>query len=174
LSPTEAALLLFGNAFIVEHKFHLAVIRALVVVFSTLGVLVRFSEDGPVAGGPRTIACRTAHMALVTMKIRQHIKMRAAANSNDDAPAVPVPVLNAGHRAEWIEGLATVADIFAAQSDRLCNGLHLTDGNDPHRADPTHGPLEADADIADAGAGAPAVEEENDAETAAATHYDLL
>ena len=169
LSRTEAAPLLVGNAFIAEHKFHLAVIRALVVVFSTLGVLGRFSEDGPVAGGPPTIACRTAHVALVTMKIQQHIKMRAAANSDNDAPAVPVPVLNAGHRAEWIEELATVGDIFSAQSDRLCNGLRLTDGNDPHRADPTQRTLEADADIADAvGAGAPAVEEENDAETAAA------
>lgn len=169
LSPAEASPLLVGNAFITEHKFHLAVIQALVVVFSTFGVLSRFSEDGPVAGGPRVIACRTAHLALVTMKIRQHIKMRAAVTSNDGAPAVSVPVLNAGHRAEWVEELATVSDIFAAQSDRPCNGLRLTDGKDPHRADAAHRTLKADADTAGAvGAGAPAAAEEHDAETAAA------
>jgi len=149
LSPTEAAPLTVNNAFMTEFTCHAAIVRALTVVFSTLGVLPRFSEDATVRGGPRAIACRTAHVALVTMKIRQHIKMRATATSADDGVAVvAAPGLNAGHRSEWVEELSTVSDVFVAQGDRACNGLRLTDGRDPHRADPTYRTPRGTADAA--------------------------
>lgn len=169
LSPTEAAPLLVDNSFITEFTYDSALIRALTVVFSTLGVLPQFSEDGPVRDGPRVIACRTAHLALVTMKIRQHIKMRASTTSVDDGePVVAVPGLNAGHRAEWVEELMIISDVFIAQGDRACNGLRLTDGSAPHRADPAYRTPQVDDNTAGVvGCTTPAAVPEDHAEAAA-------
>jgi len=170
LSPTEAAPLIVNNAFMTDFTYHAAVIRALTVVFSTLGVLDQFSEDAPVRGGPRVIACRTAHVAVVTMKIRQHIKMRATTNSSDNAePVVAGTGLNAGHRAEWVEELSTVCEVFLAQGDRACNGLRLTDGKDPHCADPAYRTPQSNANAAAVlPAVSPAVAVDDAAEAAAA------
>jgi len=55
-------------------------VRALAVVFSSYGVLHRFSEPGPTAGGPRTLVCRNAFIALVATKVRAHLANGASAN----------------------------------------------------------------------------------------------
>ena len=171
LSPAEAAPLIVDDAFLTDFTFHAAVVRALTVVFSTLGVLRQFSEDATVTGGRRVLACRTAHLALITMKIRQHIKMRATTNAGDEEEAVvAVPGLNAGHRAEWVEELSTVCTVFSAQGDRACNGLRLTDGKDTHRADPVYRTPRGNANAAAAvGRASPAAAAGEDAADAAAT-----
>ena len=125
-------------------------------------------------GGPRVISCRTAHVALVTMKIGQHIKMRATTNSSDNAkPGVAATGLNAGHRAEWVEELSTVCETVLVQKDRACNGLRLTDDKDPHCADPTYRTPQSNANapaVLPAASPAAAVEDTADmaADTAAA------
>jgi len=151
--------------------YHASTVRVLTVVFSTLGVRDQFSEDAPVIGGPRVIACRTAHVALVTMRIRQHIKMRATSNSSDNAePAVAATGHNAGHWAERVEQLSTVCKIFLVQGDRACNGLRLTEGKDPHCAEPTYRTPQSNANAAAVlPAASPAADVEDAADTTADT-----
>ena len=170
LAPEEAAQMLVDDQFITDFKFHAGILRALTVVFSMFGALQSFSEDAAVRGGPRVIACRVAHVALVTMKIRQHLKMRAAVDSGEEDEAIAVPALNAGHRAEWVEELAVVSDIFSSQGDGVCNGLRLTDGADLHRADPTYKPSNVGTNGGGgAGSMGQGVLQDGDAETAAAS-----
>jgi len=57
------------------------------------------------------------------MKIRQHIKIGATTTLVDDEePVVVVPGLDAGHRAEWVEEMMIVSDVYMAQGDRAFNG----------------------------------------------------
>ena len=136
--PREAGVLLVNNAFITEMNYRAGVVRALHVVFSVLGVLHRFSEAGAVPGSADVVACLTAHVALVSMKIRAHLKRRAASASDDEEAVDTTPGLNGGHRAEWVEELACVRQLFATQGARSSNGLRLTDGEEPRRDDPSH------------------------------------
>ena len=143
-APEEAADLLLSDAFITELVYRSAVVRALHVVFSLLGVLHLFSEAGGAVGSADVIACLTAHFALVSMKIRACLKKRAAASESDDEDAIDTtPGLNGGHRAEWVEELATVRHLLASQGGRTCNGLRLTDGEQPRRDDPSYRELSA-------------------------------
>ena len=58
--------------------------RALAVVFASYGLLHRFSEPGPTAGGPRTLVCRNAFIAVVATEVRAHLAKGASANDSDD------------------------------------------------------------------------------------------
>ena len=137
-SPGEAVPMLADDSFMTEFPYRAGIIRALEVVFSITGVLDRYTEAGPVPGGSTGVCCLLAHVAFVTMKIRAHLKKRAATDPNgedgDDGP----PVLNGGHRAEWVEELASVRQAFAVQGARPSNGLRITDGSDPRCTDPAH------------------------------------
>jgi len=48
--------------------------------------------------------------------------------------------LNGGHRPEWVTELRVVSRIFAAHGASAFNGLRITDGTDPRRADATRPP----------------------------------
>jgi len=94
----EAGALLLKGAFITELLDRGGVVHALCVVFSILGVLNRSSEAGALPTNGDFIACFTAHVALVSMKIRVHLKKRAASES-DDGDAVDTTLdLSGGHR----------------------------------------------------------------------------
>jgi len=103
------------------------------------------------------------------MKIRQHINIGATTTSGDDEePVAVVPGLNAGHRAEWVEEMMIVSDVYMAQGDRAFNGPRLTDGRDPQLADPAHRTSQEDANAAGVVGGArTAAVEDYDAEAAA-------
>jgi len=45
--------------------------------------------------------------------------------------------LNGGHRPEWVAELRVISRIFAAHGATAVNGLRITDGTDPRRADAT-------------------------------------
>ena len=152
-APDEAADLLVGDAFITDLVNRAGVVRALHVVFSVLGVLHLFSEAGAAPGSADVIACLTAHFALVSMKIRACLKKRAASESDDEDAIDTTPGLNGGHRAEWVEELATVRHLLASQDGRTCNGLRLTDGEQPRRDDPSY--REPSAPTAAAGSAPP-------------------
>ena len=137
-APDEAADLLASDTFITDLVYRAGVVRALHVVFSVLGVLHLFSEAGAAPGSSDVIACLTAHFALVSMKIRACLKKRAASDSDDEDAIDTTPGLNGGHRAEWVEQLATVRHLLASQGGRACNGLRLTDGEQPRRDDPSY------------------------------------
>jgi len=175
--------MLDGDAFITEAVSRSGLLRAMAAVFQSFHALDQFSEAGPTSGGPRVLVCSLAHLAFVTMKVRQHLKKRGGASVSlhsdpDAAQAVSVaaataraaeraagasaaaqhdaareaaasataaqleaaPGLNSGHRAEWVEELPVLADFLAVQGDRASNDLHLSDGADPRRADPSHMP----------------------------------
>jgi len=104
------------------------------------------------------------------MKIEQHFKIGALTTSVDDEePVVVVPGLNAGHRAEWVEEMMIVSDVYMAQGDLAFNGPRLTDGRDPHLADPAHRTSQDDANAAGVAGGArTAAVEDYDTEAAAA------
>ena len=137
-SPAEAAALLSNDAFITDLVYRGGVVRALQVVFSVLGLLHLFSEAGAAPGSADVIACLTAHFALVSMKIRAHLKKRAASQSDDEDAVDTTPGLNGGHRAQWVEELAVVRHLLASQGARSCSGLRMTDGEEPHRDDPSY------------------------------------
>jgi len=137
-APDEAADLLLNDAFITDLGYRGGVIRALHVVFSVLGVLHLFSEGGAAPGSAEVIACLTAHFALVSMKIRACLKKRAASDSDDEDAVDSTPGLNGGHRAEWVEELGNIRHLLSGQGGRTCNGLRLTDGEQPRRDDPSY------------------------------------
>lgn len=137
-APDEAAALLANDAFITDLVYRAGVVRALHVTFSVLGVLHLFSEAGSVPGSADVIACLTAHFALVSTKIRASLKKSAACDSDEEDVVDTTPGLNGGHRAEWVEELATVRVLLASQGSRTCNGLRLTDGEQPRRDDPSY------------------------------------
>jgi len=134
----EAAALLTEDAFKTEFVYRQGIFRALRTVFSVLGIVQRFSEVNGPSGTTDVIACLTAHVALVTMNIRSHLKRRAASHSDEEDLAEVSPGLNAGHRTEWVEELSVVRSLFMVQGDSASNGLRLVDGTSPHRDNPSY------------------------------------
>jgi len=84
-SPGEARDMLQDDAFITEAVPRAALLRALGTVFSSFGVLYRFTETGPTPGGARILTCLLGHLALVVMKVRQHLKMRSVVQPETDS-----------------------------------------------------------------------------------------
>lgn len=186
-SREDAKWLLDDDRFLIDHSCCEGLVRAVAAVFSHFRVLHRFSESGPTEGGPRAVACRLAYFAVAATKIRAHLKMRTSAKAGepaadgteaaadkdgeedaDDAEVDTSPVggagcLNSGHRPEWIIELQTVSRILAPQGASVRNGLHVTDGDNPLRADATR-PQPSPAASSTAGreaarVSAPAIEE---------------
>jgi len=160
--PKDAAGLLQGNLFLKDTNCVAGLVRALAAVFAGYGVLHKFSEPDPTAGGPRTLICRNAYIAVVATKVRAHLSNRAAAKDSDDeaddeeatdgeggmvietGQQLPVaesgPVLNSGHRTEWEDELVTTIDIFRPWGTGALNGLRISDASDASRADATRPP----------------------------------
>jgi len=136
--PQEAAALILNDDFITELLYRGGVVRALHVVFSVLGVFHRFSEVGPLPATGEVFACLTAHAALVNLRVRAHLKKRAASELDDADVVDATPDLNSGHREEWVEELAVACHLFSPQEARRSNGLRLTDGTEPRRDDPSY------------------------------------
>jgi len=160
--PKDAAGLLQGNLFLKDANCVAGLVRALVVVFSGYGVLHKFSEPSPTAGGPRTLVFRNAYIAMVATKVRAHLSNLVAAKDSDDeaddeeatdgeggmvietGQHLPVAesgtVLNSGHRTEWEDELVTTVDIFRPWGTGALNGLRISDASDASRADATRPP----------------------------------
>jgi len=138
LSSHEAAALLTEDAFMTEFVYHQGIVRALRTVFSVPGIVQRFSEVNGPSGTTDVIALLTVQVSLVTMKIRSHLKRRAASHSDEEDLAEESPGLNAGHRTEWVKELSVNRSLFAVQGVRASNSLRLVDGTAPHRDNPTY------------------------------------
>ena len=137
-SPGEAAAMLANDSFITEFAYRAGITRALEVVFSVAGVLDRYTEVATVPGGHPGICCLLAHVAFVTMKIRAHLKKKVAPAADSDEADEVSPILNGGHRPEWVEELFVVQQAFASQGGRPSNGLRITDGANSRCTDPSH------------------------------------
>jgi len=113
-SPQEAVALLADHAFMTWLIYRRGIARAVCTVFSVLGIVDRFLEVSGVSANKKVIACLTAHVALVTMKIRSHLTRWVASQSNEEDVADVSPGLNVGHRTEWVEALTMVRNLFVA------------------------------------------------------------
>jgi len=131
-AATEASDMLANDTFIVDAGCRAALMHAAHAVFDRMG-LRTFSEPGPSRGGPRNVVCRLAHMALLSLKVRQHLQMRAAP-VDTEGNAVSTSGLNVGHRDEWKREMGTLSVLLAVQGDRAVNGLRIIDGEWPGRA----------------------------------------
>jgi len=131
-SATEANDMLANDTFIVDAGCRAALMQAAHAVFDRMRMR-NFSEPGPSRAGPRNVVCRLAHIALVSLKVRQHLQMRAAPVDEDGNAVLPAG-LNVGHRDEWSKEMSTLSGLLAVQGDRAVNGLRLTDGEWPGRA----------------------------------------
>jgi len=137
-SAGDAAAMLADDSFITEFAYRAGITHALEVVFSVAGVLDSYTEAGTVPGGHPGICCLMSHVAFVTMKIRAHLTKQAATAADSDDADVGAPVLNGGHRAEWVQELVAVQQALAAQGGRPSNGLRITDGANVRCTDPSH------------------------------------
>jgi len=79
-----------------------------------------------------------AHVAFVKMKIRAHLTTQAAVAADSDDADAATPVLNGGHRTEWVQELVIIQQALAAQGGRRSNGLRITDGGNAECTDPSH------------------------------------
>ena len=131
-AATEASDMLANDTFIVDAGCRAALMHAAHAVFDRMD-LRTFSEPGPSRGGPRNVVCRLAHMALLSLKVRQHLQMRAAP-VDTEGNAVSTSGLNVGHRDEWKREMGTLSVLLAVQGDRAVNGLRIIDGEWPGRA----------------------------------------
>jgi len=75
VAPSDAIKLL-------EKQWRLPV-RALAAVFSSNNVISRLSEAGQLRDHPRVVVCRLGYLALISTKVRAHLKTRAAAKFRD-------------------------------------------------------------------------------------------
>jgi len=66
-------------------------------------------------------------MALLTLKVRQHLQMRAAPVDTEGNAVLPSG-LNIGHRDEWKREIGTLSVLLSVQGDRAVNGLRIIDG----------------------------------------------
>jgi len=63
--PRVATRFLQDNLFLKDSDCVAGLVRAVAVILSKFGALLRFKEPGPTAGGPRTVDLRNAFIAMV-------------------------------------------------------------------------------------------------------------
>jgi len=125
-SPTEATDMLANDTFMLDAGCRAALMQAAHAVFDRMRFR-NFSDPGPFREGPRNVVCHLAHIALVCLRVRQHLQMRAAPVDEYGNAVLPAG-LNVGHRDEWRKEMGTLSVLLAVQSDRAVNGLRITDG----------------------------------------------
>ncbi|OSX69793.1 hypothetical protein BU14_1145s0002 [Porphyra umbilicalis] len=79
----DAKRLLQDNFILNDNKCRHGLVRALAAVFSSYNVFSRFSEAGQQRDHPRVVVCRLGYFALISTKVRAHLKTRAAAKCRD-------------------------------------------------------------------------------------------
>ncbi|OSX78819.1 hypothetical protein BU14_0098s0045 [Porphyra umbilicalis] len=98
-SAAEATEMLNENNFLLlDAGCRAALMAAAHAVLSRMGLRC-FSEPGPSRGGPRTVSCTLAHIALITHNVRQHLMMRTVPASYEGNSGL-AQGLNMGHREE--------------------------------------------------------------------------
>lgn len=155
LTEENALALLGGNTLLDDVAPWAAFLDALVAVFDRVGAGPTFSEVNPTSPQKPRPVCLLAHIALVMVKIIEHLK-RVAGVTEEDSPG-----MNAGHRDLWVELLVNLHDKFRLVSEPQ-RGLRLRDVDPTTRAtvDTEDDSDDADSDFDDMDAG-------NDEEAAA-------
>eukprot|EP00170_Pyropia_yezoensis_P005184 contig_21169_g5198 len=147
LTREEAIHLLSGDRYISEGFGKKALLAGASNMFAALGAGHLFEESSP-DSADKTVVCILAQMALVSTKVREHLKLRAYGGLAAQATAAGV---NEGHRQPWIRELATLDRVYWRLPE-TCNGLRLVDAASPLRATANR-PPPRESGAAAAGAG---------------------
>lgn len=126
LSQEEAATLVAGGTFLNDVYAWPALVDALAAVLKRLGGGAQFSEANPLAGRPPVVACHLGHIAVVAVKVQEHLK-RVAKFVEQQAG------MNPGHRGPYTDMLAALNAKFILSSLPQ-QGVRLVDGDDACRA----------------------------------------
>lgn len=156
LTREEAIHLLTGDRFISEAFGKKALLAGASKMIAAVAAGHLFEEATP-DGADKTVVCILAHMALVSTKVREHLKLRAYGGTAAQATAAGV---NEGHRQPWIRELATLDRVYWRLPE-ASNGLRLIDAASPFRATADRPPLPASGAVA-AGGGAAAADGDDD------------
>lgn len=127
LTEQNALVLLSSNKLLDDVAPWAAVLDALVAVIDRVGAGATFSEADPSAPQKPRSVCLLPHLALVLVKIIEHLK-RMAGMPMDDGPA-----MSAGHRMLWEELLGDLHAKFRETSEPQ-GELRLRDEDPSNRA----------------------------------------
>lgn len=170
LTREEAAHLLTGDRFISEAFGKTALLAGASNMFASLGAGHLFEETTPDGTG-KTVVCILGQVALVTTKVREHLKLRAYGGTAALATAAGV---NEGHRQPWIRELATLDRVYW-RLPSANNGLRLIDATSPLRASPDRPPVPGPSEMAGGeGAAAADGDDEDDGYSAEVVGDGLL
>eukprot|EP00170_Pyropia_yezoensis_P000462 contig_2448_g463 len=103
-----------------------SLLAAVSAVLKKMGGGDKCEEPGPLPGDDPIVVCRYGHLALVAVKIEQHIKRVANVNAATSG-------MNQGHRTLYIEWLQRLDFKFDKTADEQ-RGVRLIDGDDKDRA----------------------------------------
>jgi len=132
LSNNLAADLLADVEFITDSDSRNALLHAGREVFTSFGEGNRFSEPCRTPTGHSTgsvaLVCLQAHLAVFTIKVREHLKLRQRVTGTG-----PRSNFNTGHRQTWEAELEVLDGHLMSQGARQRNSLRLIDGHKDYR-----------------------------------------
>lgn len=126
LSREEANSLVAGGSFLTDVYAWPALVDAVAAVIKRLGGGAKFSEASPLPGRPPLVVCHLGHIAVVAMKVQEHLKRIAMIGE-------PNTGMNPGHRGPYVDMLAALHSKFL-MSSLPQQGVRLVDGEDIYRA----------------------------------------
>lgn len=132
LSKEEAMALLSDRSLMDDMLAWSSVLGAVAAAFKRVGAGEAFEEDNPLTPKKVRSVCLLAHLALVMVKIREHLRSVAGVQDTQHG-------MNAGHRGTWVVMLSVLHTKFVMSSEPQ-RGLRLRDGQYDKRA------VEEDAD----------------------------
>lgn len=126
LTKEEALSYVTNTSFLTDVYAWPALVDALAAVIKRLGGGSQFFAANPIPGRPPLVVCCLGHVAVVAVKLQEHLK-RVAGLSDEYTG------MNPGHRRSYTEILGKLDAKFQA-TDLPQHGIRLLDGEDDSRA----------------------------------------
>lgn len=126
LSEADAIALVGDLVLVNNTRAWKSLLAAVSAVLKKMGGGEECEEPSPLPGDDPIVVCRYGHLALVAVKIEQHIKRIANVNAATNG-------MNQGHRTLYIEWLQRLNFNFDKTAEEQ-RGVRLIDGDDKDRA----------------------------------------